>query len=55
MTRIYPLEYRTAFLDEGRSKSYGSYGARVPQAKMLFFAKNNLQSQTLFDLERCGG
>lgn len=50
----YTLESRMLFFGEEQSKSYLEYDARVPQAKIVLWAKNSLQEQTCFAREGCG-
>lgn len=54
MVRAFALESRTAFLAEERSKSYEWYDARVPQAKIQFWAKSDLRARAWLELERRG-
>lgn len=50
----YTLERRTVVIVEEHSKSYSRYAERAPQAKPLFWAKNDLLVRTCFELERHG-
>jgi hypothetical protein len=54
MVRAFELEQTVHFLSEQRRKPYKQYGARVAQLKNVLGAKNALQGQTWFGLERCG-
>jgi hypothetical protein len=48
----YTLERTVQFLSEKRSKSYKRYDARVSHEKIVLCAKDALQAQTCFGLER---